>query len=98
LVYLSVIVHLQRFGIMGTMTKRLAFLLISCVVVGTFLTGCHSRNDEDSAAFDDVGEQHVYDEMPRHEKNKVTLKATKPAVAEDRGRRHEMIGEMSIDE
>jgi hypothetical protein len=83
---------------MGTMTKRLAFLLISCVAAGTFLTGCHSRNDEDSVSFDDVGEQHVYDEKPRHEKNKITLKATKSAVAEDRSHRHEMIGEMSIDE
>jgi hypothetical protein len=78
--------------------KRFAFLLIAAFAAGTLLTGCHSRNDEDSdARFDDVGEQHVYDDHPKHEKNKITLKAQKAAVAEDRSR-HQMIGEMSIDE
>jgi len=79
------------------MRKRLAFLLIGCVATGTLLTGCHSRNDDDSASFDDVGEQHVYDDKPKHEKNKLTLRAEKAAVAEDRSK-HQMIGEMSIDE
>ena len=82
------------------MSKRIAFLLMTCVATGTLLSGCHSRNDDDTsdARFDDVGEQHVYDDRPKQqEKHKITLKAEKAAVAEERNR-HQMIGEMSIDE